>query len=110
VKDLNTLQLSYTSTGSVAGVYINMTAQTATGGGTFTLTSTTFAGTYSWKYQGSNDGSNFFDLSVSSVTYSAPGNTEWEGPVYCRWLRVKFTAGTGGGLKLKILGNGKRKS
>jgi hypothetical protein len=111
VKDLNTLQLSNTSTGSVAGLNINMTAQTVAGGGTFTLTPTPFAGTYSLAWWGSNDDTNWFSLSnATGVTYSSPGTISWDGPIYFLWLRCAVTAGTGGGLKLQIIGNGKRKS
>ena len=111
VKDLSTLQLAATSTGAVAGLAINITAQTANGGGTFTLTPTPFAGTYSLAWWGSNDDTNWFSLSnATGVTYSTPGTTEWDGPIYFRWLRCAITAGTGGGLNIQIIGNGKRKS
>jgi hypothetical protein len=108
VVDANTIRLSTTSAQAQAGTYITFGD---VGTGSSTLTPTPFAGTYSFKFQGSNDKVNFFDLvNASSVTYSAPGVSEWDGPIYCRWLRLAVTAGTGGGLNLQVIGNGKRKS
>lgn len=101
-------KLSDTSTGSIAGVTVNISAQT--GSGSFRLTPLAFAGTPSFKWQVSNDGSSFTDLAVSSVTYSAPGSTSWDfGTVNYKTLRLKFQAGTAGATDLLAVGNGTSK-
>jgi hypothetical protein len=107
VTSLVDFKLADTSTNSLAGTAIDITA--LTGGGTFTLDPTAFAGTYSFKWQSSNDRSNWFDLPVSSTTYSAPGNTMWDGTINYKYLRLNITAGTGGGLDLNVTGFGKRR-
>lgn len=108
--DANSFKLSDTSTGAVAGSpVISIATQTAAGGGSFTLTPTPIAGSYSFKWQESNDGTNFSDVAVSSVTYAASGNTIWDfGTVNFKWLRLKALTGTGGGLNLQVIGIGKQ--
>jgi hypothetical protein len=104
-------KLSNTSTGAVAGVTVNITATATAGGGTFVLTPLTFAGTPSFKWQYSNDNANWFDVSTDSFTWSSAGNTGWNfGDIIYRYLRLKFTAGTAGGLNLKVTGNGKKRT
>jgi len=106
--DADNFELSDTSTGAIAGNYITFTSSSATPGNTFTVHPTAFAGTYAFKWQASNDGTNFFDLSVTSVTYSAPGTYGWDfSTTNYRYLRVNVDAGTGGGLTLKVIVNGK---
>lgn len=101
-------ELASTSTGALAGVSLDITA--ITGGGTFTLAPTAFAGTYSFKWQSSNDRSNWYDLPVSSTTYSTPGTTMWDGDINYRYLKLAITAGTGGGLDLNVRGFGKKRN
>ena len=113
--DANDIQLALTSTGSIAGTFVPLTA---VGTSTSTLTPTPFSGTWTISWQGSNDNVlsgnlviNWFTLTnATGVTYSTPGATEWDGPIYCRWIRPVFTAGTGGAMNIQIIGNGKRKS
>jgi hypothetical protein len=101
-------QLATTSTGAIAGANIAITTQTALGGGSYTVTPLAFAGTWSFKFQESNDGTNYYDVpTASSVTYSVPATTMWGGPIYAQYLRLNFTAGTGGGMKITVKGNGK---
>ena len=106
VSDQVTLQLAATSTGSLANLAVDITA--LTGGGSFTLTPTAFAGTYSFKWQASNDLISWFDVPVSSVTYSTPGNSFWDGSIDYKSRRRAFPAGTGGGLNIKAQGYGKK--
>lgn len=106
--DANTFQLAATSTGAVAGTAVNITAQTTLGGGSFTLTPLSFAGTWSWKWRGSNDGTNFVDLPMNTFTYSTPGSSMYDfGTVNFKYLRLAVTAGTAGGMELSVIGNGK---
>lgn len=102
-------QLSYTSTGALAGLPIDLTA--AATGGTFALTPLALTGSPSFKWQLSNDGSNFIDINVSSVTFSSPytsTSTYWDfGQVNMRYLRLKFTGPTTGGVSLSVKPNGK---
>jgi hypothetical protein len=107
--DASNTYLARTSTDAIAGTYINITTTTITGGGTFTLTTVPFSGTPTFKWQYSNDGTNFFDYSGSSFTWSSAGTTGWDfGDMNYRYLRLKYTAGTFGGLNLQVIGNGKK--
>lgn len=107
----DTFQLATTSTGAVAGMVINMSSFTALGGGSFTLTPLAITGTPSFKWQWSNDATNWSDMSISSVTVASPytaGSTVWDvGNFNLRWLRLKVVAPTAGGLSLKVYMNGK---
>lgn len=102
----NKFKLATTSTGAVAGTAIDITA--VTGGGTFKMLPTAFAGTYSFKWQSSNDNSNWTDLPISAVTYASPGTSMWDGDIRYKYLRFNLTAGTGGGLNIRVRGFGKR--
>jgi hypothetical protein len=70
------------------------------------------AGSSSAKWQASNDGTNFTDLSVSSVTttsISAGGNAVWDFATYgYRYLRFKFVGPTSGAVSLGIKIHGKK--
>lgn len=104
----NTYQLATSSTLALAGTAIDITAQT--GSGVFAVTPLTIsAGSAGFKWQASNDGSNFTDLSVASVTYSAAGNSIWDfGSYNYRWLRIVFVAPTSGGIALSAKMHAKR--
>jgi len=97
-------QLSDTSTGAVAGLDIDITS--LTGGGGFDvipLALVTNPNTACFKWQASNDNTNFSDLAVSSVTYTAAGNTLWDLTSYpYRYLKIVFTAPAAGGLDLDV--------
>ena len=111
VVNANAFQLSDTSTGAIAGLALDITAQTAAGGGSFLLSPLTISGTPGFKWQESNDGSNFVDVNVSSVTFASPytaATTFWDfGQVNMRWLRLKFTGPTTGGVAIAVKPNGK---
>jgi len=104
----NAFKVSDTSTGAAAGIDIDITD--VTGGGSFTFTALDFdTGSAGFLWKGSNDGTNFSDLSVSSITYSAPGNQIWDmGDYNYRYLRIDFTGPDAGGIDLDIILNGKR--
>ena len=91
-----------------AGTDIDITA--LTGAGSFTVTPLAFAaGSAGFKWQGSNDNSNFSDLAVSSITYSSPDNQLWDmGEYNYRYIRVNFTGPTTGGIDLDVIMNGRR--
>jgi hypothetical protein len=89
----NSFQLSDTSTGATAGNEIAITD--LTGLGTFGLTPLDW-GDASLKLQGSIDGTNFSDVSGSSVTITEAGNTVWNlVDQFYRILRFVFTPSTG---------------
>lgn len=100
-------KLATSSANARAGTAVNITA--LTGGGSFTLAPTAFAGTYSFKWQSSNDRTNWYDLPVTSTTYSTPGTFMWDGTINYKYLRLDITAGSGGGLDLNVVGYGKRR-
>lgn len=111
--DANTIKLAATSAAAVAGTpVVAITTQTATGGGSFTLTPLAYSGTPSFKWQSSNDGSHWDDIAVSSVTVNTPTNppssTSWDfGSIGWRYIRANVVAPTRGGLYLLITGVGK---
>lgn len=101
-------KLATTSTNSLAGTAVNITA--VTGNGSFQLIPTAFAGTWGVKWQVSNDGTNWTDMSVSSITFATPWTATsqtWSGSIIARFIRAVVSAGTGGGINLKIVGIGK---
>jgi hypothetical protein len=105
----NRYSLATSSTNAVAGTAI--TISTFTGGGSFTLTPLSLSGTPSFKWEGSNDNSNWASLqtTIASVTYSAAGNTLWDvGEVGYRYLRINYTAPTYSGLNLQVYMAGKK--
>lgn len=110
----DTLQLSATSTGAVAGVGIPITSSSTTGPHTYTLAPLATAGTPSFKWQASNTGATFSDISVSSVTFSSPytaASTTWDFGAYnFKWLRLKVVAPTAGSLDLTVTPLGRKDS
>lgn len=108
VSDAVSFKLASSSANALAGTAIDITA--ITGSGSFTLTPTAFAGTWSFKWQGSNDNLNWADLNATAITYSVPATTLWDGLVHYKYLRLNFTAGTGGGMNIKVVGYGQGRS
>lgn len=104
-------RLATTSTGAIAGLTVDITTQTAAGGGSFTLTPLTITGTPSFKWQVSNDAVNWSDLAVSSVTFASPytaASSYWDlGRLNARYVRLNVVGPTTGGLQLRIIANGK---
>lgn len=106
--DANTFKLSTTSTGAVAGVAVDITSDT--GSGTFSLKPLSFTAPASGKWQGSNDNSNWFDLSVSSIsqTNTTQQIVNWDLSNYnYQYIRFNAVAPTQGGWNIVINVNGK---
>lgn len=105
------IQLATTSALALAGTPVNITAQTSTGGGSYTLTPLGITGIASYKWQQSNDASNWFDMNVTSVTFATPytsTTTFWDmGAVNAGYVRLNITGPTQGGIVLRVKGNGK---
>lgn len=104
----NTFKLATSAANAIAGTAI--TISTVTGSGTFALTPLGITGTPSFKWQGSNDNTNWNDVSVSSVTMSslAAASTTWDfGSINYRYIRLNVLAPTTGGISLVVTGIGK---
>lgn len=115
-------QLSDTSTGAVAGLFLGLTINSITGNDSFTLTPLALSGTPSFKLQYSNDDVNFTDVYVStspllapfqaSTSFASPytaGSSFWNlGNTYYRWLRFVYTAATNGATNINYMINGKK--
>lgn len=105
--DLNNFKLATSTTAAVAGTAISISTSAAQGGGTFVLTPLTYAGTPSFKWQASNDGVNFTDLSVSSITYTAASTTAsstiWDFAAYdYHYLKCSVLGPTTGGFQIVV--------
>lgn len=103
----NTYKLASTANNAVAGTAVDITALPGTS--TMTVTPLALSGAPSFKWQASNDNSSWSDLVVSSVTYSASGNTLWDfGDFNYRYLRFNFVGPTNGGLAIQAIIQGKK--
>ena len=103
--DTDYFQVAASTTLAVAGTEISIATQTLTGAGTGTFTPLSYTGTASFKWQSSNDNTNWTDINVSSITYSSPSTTAsstfWDfGSVGYRYIRLNVIAPTRGGLYL----------
>jgi len=115
VVDANNIRLATTSAYAVAGTpYVAVTTQTTLGGGSFTATPLTFAGTWGFYWSGSNDGTNWSDLtssSISSFTYTsatAPTTYLWNnGPIDLHYLKGVFTSGSAGAASFNLTYHGR---
>ena len=109
--DLDHFKLSDTSTGAVAGVVLNLTTLPDVTASTYTFLPgglTVLAGN-GFFWSAGNDGTNFTNLSVSSVTYSATGNSLWDfGEYSYKYLRINFKAPAFGGMALNVKLYGKK--
>lgn len=109
--DADTYSLATTSTTAAAGTAVDVT--TLPGGQTFTVTPLAFsAGSAGFSWQASNDGTNFANLSITSITYSGTaGNTVWDfASNNYRYLRLNFVAPTNGGVNLAVKLNGQKRN
>lgn len=99
----NVYKLATTTTTAVAGTAIDLTSTPSTES-SYTMTpSPLVVGLAGFVWQGSNDGTNFSTLpaSVSTVTYSAAGNTLWDlGNYAYKYLRINFIGPTAGGIAI----------
>lgn len=109
--DANNLKLASSQNNALAGTAVAITTQTQAGGGTFALKTLPFSGTAGFKWQSSNDGTNYYDLSTTSATITSSNTSAttlmWDGPIYYRYLRLNFSGPSQGGVNLKVIGNGK---
>lgn len=102
------VSLATTSAQAIANDPITIVSVTTTGSQTYTLVPVPYAGTPSFKWQASNDGSNWFDLSVTSITMSSPNNATsgWDFGWYpYAGIRLNVIAPTAGGIKMKAYMN-----
>lgn len=109
VVDDNNFAVASSSTNAIAGTKLAIATQTATGGGTFAFTPLAYSASpaASFKWQMSNDNSNWSDINVSSVTVSSPSTTVsstfWDfGAVNFRFLRLFVLGPQRGGLYLVV--------
>lgn len=106
----NSFQLSGTSTGALAGTGLVVITSTNTqlSANTYTLSALPITGTPSFKWQFSNDNTNWVDMAVSSVTVSSyanpPASTLWSfGYIGAQYLRLNVVAPTTGALNLNVI-------
>ncbi len=106
----NSFSVATTSTTAVAGTAIDITSLPDIAGSTYTFTPAPLVvGLAGFHWQGSNDGTNKDSLNVSSVTYTASGNTIWDmGSYPYKYLCVDFVAPTSGGIDFTAIMNGRR--
>jgi hypothetical protein len=107
--DANTVELASTSAKAVLADVADITAVTiGTTAHTFTLTPLAISGTPSFKWRWSNNGTDFIDVNVTSVTISAYTNPyasvayDFEEADY-RYLRLAVTGPTTGGVYLNTM-------
>lgn len=111
--DANSFKLAKFSTSAVAGIDLVVITSTNTQltQDTYTLAPLGISGIPSFKWQVSNDNSNWNDLAVSSVTMGSTGtayatpptSTFWSfGYIGARYLRLNAVAPTTGGIKLTV--------
>lgn len=104
----NSLELASSKSNALLGIGITVVStNTQTSKNTYSLTPLSITGNPSFKWQVSNDGSNWNDLAVSSVTVSSYSNpaatTIWSfGYIGTRYLRLSVVAPTTGGLSLNV--------
>lgn len=114
VVDQNNIALATSLANAIAGSSITITStSTLTTAPTFTLTPLAIGGTVTWKWQVSNDGTNYVDLTtpatytIGSYVFPSTSTVVDFGAVNYSFLRLNVTAPTSGGLKLKVPVNGK---
>lgn len=107
-------ELSDTSTGAIAGVYLTITSSSSqTTTHTRTLTPLAIAGTATFAWQGSNDGTNWYSVGSSSSVpangYTVGGQSiavDW-GAYNYSYLKLVVTAPTAGGIQFTATANGR---
>jgi hypothetical protein len=112
---INSLELASSQANAIAAVPIPIvltSSSTQTSPHTYTLTPLAISGTPGLDWQGSNDGINWVETGLSSVTITSYINpaatTAWDfGTFNLRFLRAKIAGPTTGGLALTVQINGK---
>jgi len=118
VVDTNTYKLAASTTLAAAGTAIDISSVPVTFS-TYNVMPCTFTllANNGFQWQASNNGVDFTNLtgvtvngvSVSSLTYTAAGNSIWDfGRIGYKYLRVVFIAPTRGGIALRIKQYGKK--
>lgn len=105
----NTYSFATSSANAVAGTVVDITD--VAGGGTFTVAPLSLVnGEAGFQWQGSNDNSNWFSVSVTSVTYSsATATVGWDfGEYNYKYLRLNLTGPSSGGLGVVVTLNGRK--
>lgn len=110
--DRNNFKLASSQANALANT--TLTVSTFTGAGTFVLTPLAISASpanLGFKFQVSNDNTNWADLAVSSVTLTATSNSTsfWDlgTPAY-RWIRAFFVGPAQGGYAITITANGRQ--
>lgn len=116
----NSISLATSAAQAVANVPVVITSsQAKTTTDTFRLTAIPITGTPGYRWEVSNDGTNWqpyssnsFNVGVSSVTlqtYNSTGTANsWDfGQIDYAWIRLVVVGPTGGAVNLKVYGNGK---
>lgn len=103
-------QLATSSTNAVAGTEIDITSL-PTSGGSYSITPEALSiGSANFRWEGSNDNSNWTDLglpSVNTVDLEAGGTNIWDlSPFNFKYIRLNFVGPTSGGVSLTVTGNG----
>lgn len=105
----NTIELATNTANAVAGTYITITSSN-TPSHTYTLAPLAISGSGGLKWQVSNDGVTYTDMSASSVTFSTPytaATQTWDfGDVDYRYIKLAETAPTTGGINIAVTVNG----
>lgn len=106
------VKLSTDTGAALAGTAVDVTAVSAISSASITLTPQPLASpaTDGIKYQATNDGVTYYDLSVTSAPYDAAtvgALTQFVDPTY-KTLRLKFTGPTTGALSIKANVSGRR--
>jgi hypothetical protein len=111
VVDASDVELATTSARAQSGLFVTLTSSSTAGPHTYTLAPLTFSGTPSFKWQASNDCTNWVDMNISSVTFSSPyaaGNTFWDfGVAGMQCIQLNVIGPTQGGMAIQVRVNGK---
>jgi hypothetical protein len=102
---INAVRLATSSANAIAGTYEVFASSTTGQSITYTLSPLAITGTPSFKWQASNDGVAYFDMSVSSITmssYTYPyAVAGWDFDTFnYRYLRLSIIGPTTGGIYL----------
>ncbi len=110
--DADHFKLAASTALALAGTTIDLTAVSASGSYSFKPRALLTRGGTGFRWEGSNDGSTFYDLTssaVSSVTYSSGGGQLWSFASYpYAYLRAAFTGTAFGGIDYVFTTNGGR--
>jgi len=99
----NSYALATSQANAIAGTKIDLTGITNEAVASLYPVPLSLAAGNGFYWEASNDGTNFSTLSISSVTYSAAGNTVWDFGVFnYKYVAVNFLKPTNGAIQLFI--------